>query len=52
MTTSRRKDMLPIFFLTDFSCGSWDSQLDYRVVARPCEASSELDFYGLCVAPL
>jgi hypothetical protein len=39
-------------FLTDFSCGSWDTQLEKRVVARPCEASWELDFSGLCAWPL
>jgi hypothetical protein len=35
--------------LTDFSCGSWDTQLEKRVVARPCEASWELDFSGCVV---
>jgi hypothetical protein len=35
--------------LTDFSCGSWDTQLERRVVARPCKVSWEIDFSLVCV---
>jgi hypothetical protein len=47
--SGRRKVTSPIFFLTDFSCGSWDG---LGVVARPCNVIWELAFSGLCVCSL